>query len=586
MQLDHTEFALGQRIPGTKYVLCGVLGKGGMGVVYDVVKAPGIRGAMKVMYPSMVTRPDCVARFFDEVRLLARLRHKNIVTVYDFDTLGDGTPFLVMEKLEGETLRSTLRKSARSTQGFPAHGAYEVTRQTCEGLYRAHTQASPVVHRDIKPENLFLSQLAGSDEVEVKVLDFGVAALVDGQDRGQFGTPKYMAPEQFRGERATPKSDLYAVALVLYEMLTGRMPWDAERDSDLCRAHLFLEPAPLSRFAPWVPRSVDALMARSLAKDPARRPHSVFAFASQLYELQWVESGRPRTLGANTTAPTLTALVSASNESRRDGGGSGHDTFRGITPPPMEGPSLELIANGDTRPSGSRAGRDDGETMQLATPDFLPGTMGPGAARPTTSSTSRPAVDRDAPTREQIAPTSRIPKHGTQPIAAVRSAPPSAADRASLPALAASAMDATPLAGTVALAASRGPRRASTGPVDRLVPFAVFSVIVIVGTAFSIVATRGTPRAADVAARAGPTAATGAAVSTKPAPAAAVVAVSASAPLVSAPVPPPGRGSPDADADASAIISADIPASSHALVAAPKPGGTGTERHNQPFATY
>jgi eukaryotic-like serine/threonine-protein kinase len=598
MQLDHTEFALGQRIPGTKYVLCGVLGKGGMGVVYDVVKAPGIRGAMKVMYPSMVTRPDCVARFFDEVRLLARLRHKNIVAVYDFDTLGDGTPFLVMEKLEGETLRSTLRKSARSTQGFPAHGAYEVTRQTCEGLYRAHTQPSPVVHRDIKPENLFLNQLAGSDEVEVKVLDFGVAALVDGQDRGQFGTPRYMAPEQFRGERATPKSDLYAMALVLYEMLTGRFPWDAERDSDLCHAHLFVEPAPLSRFAPWVPRSIDALMARSLAKDPARRPHSVFAFASQLYELQWIDAGRSRALGVNTTAPTLTALVSASNDSRRDGGGSGHDTFRGITPPPMEGPSLELFARMDTRPSD---GRGEGETIQLATPDFLPAS----AARPAKRSTSNPAVDREAATREQLAPPNRVPMHGTQPIAAPRSGAPHAADRSpSRPPLAAPPTEATPMAGIVALAASGAPRRAPTDLSARLVPFAVFAVIVIVGTAFSIVATRGGPRASAFAAGEESTAAR-VIVLAKSAPAAAVVAVSVPAPSAATPPAPahsasappspdpsatalqvsaPSRGS--LDTDASAPISADTPASSRPLAATPRPSGTGNGRRNQPFATY
>jgi len=227
MPQNRTQFALGQRIAGTKYVLCGELGKGGMGTVYEVVKEPGIRGAMKVMSPALAKREDCVARFFAEVRLLAQLRHRNIVDVYDFDRLEDGTPFLVMEKLDGETLRTTLRKSTMSGRGFPARGAYEVTRQVCEGLYRAHTHATAVVHRDIKPENLFLNQLPGADEVAVKVLDFGVASLVDGKrDRRQFGTPKYMAPEQLRGEPVSPRTDLYAVALVLYEMLTGRLPWD------------------------------------------------------------------------------------------------------------------------------------------------------------------------------------------------------------------------------------------------------------------------------------------------------------------------------------------------------------------------
>jgi serine/threonine-protein kinase len=489
MPQDRT-LVVGERIPGTKYVLCGVLGKGGMGIVYEVVKEPGIRGAMKVMHPSMVTRPECVARFFDEVRLLAKLRHKNIVAVYDFDTLDNGTPYLVMEKLEGETLRSTLRKSARSTQGFPARGAYEVIRQTCEGLYRAHTQPSPVVHRDIKPENLFLNQLPGSDEVEVKVLDFGVAALVDsGGAGGQFGTPKYMSPEQFRGEPATPRSDLYAVALVLYEMLTGRLPWDAERDADVCQAHMFLEPAPPSRFASWVPKSIDALIARGLAKDPAKRPHSVFAFASQLYELQWIDDGHSRATDVNTTAPTLTALVSAFDEERRElgGGSSGRDTFRGMTPPPIEGASLEIIPYDDTVLPR--------ETIRVAAPGFSPGTIARGMAFPTKVPASTPSVDRMAPTPEMLPLTRPVPKFDTEPISVPRPSPPRAAYRPPRkPAVAMAKPDTTPLAGTVGSTPPRAPTRPSVARAQQLVPYAVFFAIVSVGTMLSVVATRGPGR--------------------------------------------------------------------------------------------
>jgi eukaryotic-like serine/threonine-protein kinase len=520
MPHDHTEFVVGERIPGTKYVLCGVLGKGGMGVVYEVVKEPGIRGAMKVMYPSMVTRPDCVARFFDEVRLLAKLRHKNIVAVHDFDRLENGTPFLVMERLEGETLRSTLRKSARSAQGFPARGAYEVTRQTCEGLYRAHTQSSPVVHRDIKPENLFLNQLSGSDEVDVKVLDFGVAALVDsGKARGQFGTPKYMAPEQFRGETATPRSDLYAVALVLYEMLTGRRPWEAERDGDVYNAHLFVQPAPPSHFAPWVPKSVDALMASALARDPAERPHSVFAFASQLYELQWVDDGHSRAADVNTTAPTLTTLVSEFGEERRELGGSGgaHDTFRGMTPPPIEGASLEVISYEDAalRP----------ETTHVASPSFSPETAAPATAEPTKIPASGPTVDPRATTREQLPLTRRVPKHDTQPLSSpsppvgseeayakesargpVRAGvpspvpPPIAPARASPSGRPSSSARpaATPLAGVVGSIPSGAPRRGANGQGQWVLPIGVFLAIVSIGTSISMVVTQA-PRSGTAA---------------------------------------------------------------------------------------
>jgi serine/threonine protein kinase len=487
MPRDHT-FVIGERIPGTKYVLCGVLGKGGMGTVYEVVKEPGIRGAMKVMHPPMVTRPDCVARFFDEVRLLAKLRHKNIVAVYDFDTLGDGTPYLVMEKLEGETLRSTLRKSARSKYGFPARGAYEVIRQTCEGLYRAHTQPTPVVHRDIKPENLFLNQLPGTDEVEVKVLDFGVAALVDSNgSRGQFGTPKYMAPEQFRGESATPRSDLYAVALVLYEMLTGRLPWDAETDVDVCRAHLSLEPAPPSRFAPWVPKSIDELIARGLAKDPAQRLYSVFAFASQLYELQWVDDGRSRARDTSTTAPTLPALVASFDDDYCDlaSDGGAHDTFRGMTPPPIEGGSLEVIAYDDTLLPR--------ETIRVDSPRFSPATIARFMAGLTKVPSSKPSVDRLTSTPQMLPLPRRVPKYDTEPIESPSPrAPPNSAARSitSRRAAAPATPAATPLASTVGSTRSGAPTSASRSRAIQLAPYAVFCVIVLLGSTLSVMAIR------------------------------------------------------------------------------------------------
>jgi serine/threonine protein kinase len=430
MPPEHTGFVIGERIPGTKYVLCGVLGKGGMGVVYDVVKEPGIRGAMKVMYPSMVARPDCVARFFDEVSLLANLRHRNIVAVQDFDRLRDGTPFLVMEKLEGETLRGTLRKSTRITQGFPARGAYEVIRQTCEALYRAHTQPIAVVHRDIKPENLFLNQIPGSDEVEIKVLDFGVAALVDGaRSRGQFGTPKYMAPEQFRGEAATPKADLYAIGLVLYELLTGRLPWDAQTENELYHAHTSIDPAPPSRFARWVPASVDALLACALAKDPAARPHSAFAFASQLYELQWVDDGRGRPRDVNTTAPTLTSLVSAvDDDDPSDWAASGeHDTIGGMTPPPIEGAAPEGAGGDDTAfPRDTLHAAVSAAVREAIARGAEPGDRGgvsSGETHVPSGPPSHGVVDRSAPTREQLPRPRPRPRQDTAPLSTISTGP-------------------------------------------------------------------------------------------------------------------------------------------------------------------
>jgi serine/threonine protein kinase len=302
--VDLSNLAVGTLVPGTKWVVCGQLGEGGMGRVLEVVKEPGIRGAMKIIRPDVSHRRDFVARFLTEVRLLANLEHRNIVRVFDFDRIDDEMPFVVMELLVGGTLRQVMRAHGRP---LPAPMAYEIMRQACDGLDRAHSATPSVIHRDFKPENVFLHRPAG-DQPVVKVMDFGLATLADGErDRGLFGTLRYMAPEQLRGERATVRSDVYAAALVLYEMLTGRMPWDFDvvRVED---AHLSIAPRPPSHFAPWIPRSVDRHVLSALSKNPANRPRDAFAFMARLYELQWAERPRGR-VDAATTTPNLAALA-------------------------------------------------------------------------------------------------------------------------------------------------------------------------------------------------------------------------------------------------------------------------------------
>lgn len=142
-----------------------------------MVKEPGIRGVAKMILPKLANRPEYVRRFFEEVRLVAKLRHPNIVQVIDYDRLDDGTPFFVMELLEGKTLRRAIGDRKRP---IPARLAYEIMRQVCEGLYRMHSNTPPVVHRDIKPDNIFLHR-PEFGEPAVKILDLGVAAVLDGK---------------------------------------------------------------------------------------------------------------------------------------------------------------------------------------------------------------------------------------------------------------------------------------------------------------------------------------------------------------------------------------------------------------------
>jgi serine/threonine-protein kinase len=360
VSFDPKAFPIGQRIADTKWVMCGVLGEGGMGIVLDVVKDPGIRGAMKMMQPRFARRTDLVALFLNEIRMTTALRHQHIVSVIDADQLPDGTPFVVTERLDGITLRKALRKL--KGRGLPASLAHLITTQICDALFRAHSHTTPIVHRDLKPENVYLHQ-PPYEPPHVKVLDWGVAALLDGKSdvSGYMGTPLYMAPEQMRGEPVTPMADIYATGLMLYEMITGRMPWDIDysRQEQVTAAHLSLPPIPPSRFAPWIPGRVNEQIARALAKNPADRPASAYAFASELYELQFVDDGsgqQPTTNEATVfTLSTVIDLEEGRPSSSRprvpaEARASAEATEYGMTAPPVLGRSLEPAAHLDIPP--------------------------------------------------------------------------------------------------------------------------------------------------------------------------------------------------------------------------------------------
>jgi eukaryotic-like serine/threonine-protein kinase len=289
---DPLDFVVGDRVPGTPWVMRGTLGEGGMGPVLDVVKEPGIQGAMKVMPARFARQTELVDRFFEEVRLLAQLRHPNIVQVFDFDQLDDGTPYVVMERLHGVSLRTGMRNLRQKGTPISAKLTYEITRQLCEGLFRAHSNTPVIVHRDVRPETVFFHQPPGADTV-VKVIDFGFAAVLDGARDRRVSGSRYMAPEQIDGGSVSPATDVYAVALVLYELLTGRFPWDVDLDDEpaVVEAHLHRPPTPPSRHTPWVPELVDEWILRSLSKDQGRRPSDAYQFVAKLYQLQFVGDG-------------------------------------------------------------------------------------------------------------------------------------------------------------------------------------------------------------------------------------------------------------------------------------------------------
>jgi eukaryotic-like serine/threonine-protein kinase len=282
--------APGDRLLGTPFVVVRLVGHGGMGEVYEVEHVElGRRVALKVLHARHADRPDLAARIRDEARLLAKLRHPSLVDVFDLGVTADGRPWFAMPLLRGRDLRDELARRGP----LPPHEAIAWMAQALDGLAAAH--AAGLVHRDVKLENLFLEEHGA-----VKVLDFGVAKITQGGALGLTnpgappGTPRVMAPEQCAGREVDARADLYAAGLALYELVTGRGPFDDLRGNDdaMRYAHCAREPLPPSRVAK-VPAGVDAIVLRALAKEPRDRFQSATEMAHALRSLLAEPGPRP-----------------------------------------------------------------------------------------------------------------------------------------------------------------------------------------------------------------------------------------------------------------------------------------------------
>jgi serine/threonine-protein kinase len=393
MAVSSIKYTIGEPMPGTKWVVRGTLGQGGMGVVLDVVKARLIEGAMKVLLPPFAKLPEVASRFLGEVKVTARLQHPNIVQLLDFDRLEDGTPFMVMERLRGRTLRTALRETRQRGKAWTAANTYAVAAQVAEGLYRAHSHVPSIVHRDIKPDNLYLHRTASNFESVVKVMDFGVAAVVGECDGRGIGTVRYMAPEQVAGDAVSSQTDQYALALVVYEMLTGRLPWDVNaRDaSALADVRLRAAPMPASRFCPWLPSSMDTALLKALAKAPAARHDTLHGLIFELRGLQWIDDRSEVTGDTNPTDPMAGFFGDGGAVVREQ-----DDTFERASTPAPEGPSIEA----------PELTASSGVSVQFSEPFEGPGGIaasasreaGPKAAQEIASEPHAPAAnDRSEP---------------------------------------------------------------------------------------------------------------------------------------------------------------------------------------------
>ncbi len=260
------------------------LGEGGMGTVYLARhRITGREVAVKLLRPGTCDAPGRCERLLQEALASGQIRHPNVIDVYDAG-MHDGAPYLVLEYLRGESVAERL--SRVGTVDVPE--ALDIVEQTLAGVGAAHARG--IVHRDLKPDNLFIVT-AGAQE-QVKVLDFGIAKLDDGgvaaptRTGALVGTPHYMAPEQFEGGELDGRVDLYAIGVVLFELLTGEVPFHAESYGSLLLA-IMSNDFPSCRDArPELSVELDELIKTATARDPAERFADAAAFAERVGELR------------------------------------------------------------------------------------------------------------------------------------------------------------------------------------------------------------------------------------------------------------------------------------------------------------
>ncbi len=273
------------QVLGAKYTVVRLIGEGGMGAVYEGEQQLGTtkrKVAVKTLHPHLSRDPKIKARFEREVGTIAELEHPNTIQVYDFGTAAEGILYIVMEFLQGKSLADQLEK-----QGPMApERVVNILQQVCGSLEEAHGRG--IVHRDLKPDNVVLVERAGKKDF-VKVLDFGIAKRSKEEDKDEqkltqqgmvLGTPPYMSPEQFTGKPIDSRSDIYSLAVMAYEMLSGKLPFKADTAWEWATQHMTQPPIPIESL-PEASRATEAMRAalrKALAKSPDERFQTVREF--------------------------------------------------------------------------------------------------------------------------------------------------------------------------------------------------------------------------------------------------------------------------------------------------------------------
>jgi serine/threonine-protein kinase len=375
---------IGATIDG-KYVVHGVLGRGGMGTVFEAEhRALGRQVAVKVLHPKHAVKQNAVRRFHQEARAAGGIGHPNICEVIDLGTLEDGSPYLVMEKLAGETLAERI-----ATEGALSFDlATDALIQVLSGLVAAHHKG--IVHRDIKPENVFLTTRVGCPPL-VKLLDFGVSKTMvrplappaeqgEGEGEGDLtrigmvmGTPHYMAPEQARGDRDLDgRVDLYACGVIFYEALTGRRPFSAPDYDGLLVQIISATPRPPSQLRPALPDAFEVVVQKAMAKNREERYATAADFQLDLQSL------RDRFVALRSTPPP--PLDAAGAPARRVPGATHQLTTEAEVPavePSASSIEIPISFGGDTLTSSGESTAASGEVEDEPTRQMVRAPKGP-----------------------------------------------------------------------------------------------------------------------------------------------------------------------------------------------------------------
>ncbi len=294
---------IGLRIDN-KYLIEAKLGSGGMATVYRAKRLLiGDTVAIKILHPGQVDDRQSVERFRREAEAAARLKHPNVVPIYDFGVASDELVYLVMEFVEGKSIREMLQEHGP----FAPKMAAEIITQVCSALEAAHKKN--IVHRDIKPDNIVVDTTPGG--ISVRVLDFGIAWMRDVSTASLtatgnvVGTPHYMSPEQCLGEEPDPRSDIYSVGIVLFEMLTGVVPFNSRVSTAVVIQHVNQAPPSLRAINTSVPPAVEAVVMQALAKQRDQRPRSAALLAAELTAATGGNDVRPNRPSAGDVATTV-----------------------------------------------------------------------------------------------------------------------------------------------------------------------------------------------------------------------------------------------------------------------------------------